>query len=82
MSLNTKPACHSFHLCRHNSFLLKSFSAFGAVVFSLGSVLIWAILRSVVPQNVGLCTVCGIGSGFALIKIGRNYTDHLDSLVK
>lgn len=51
-------------------------------MFSLGSVLIWAILRSVVPQNVGLCTVCGIGSGFALIKIGRDYTDHLDSLVK
>lgn len=58
------------------------FSAFGAVTFSLGSVLIWAILRSVVPQNVGLCTLCGIGSGFALIKLGCSYTNHVDSLVK
>ncbi|XP_060520091.1 uncharacterized protein LOC132698176 [Cylas formicarius] len=57
------------------------FSSFGAVTFSLGSVLIWAIIRSVVPQNVALCTVCGIGSGLALIKIGKSYTETVDSLV-
>lgn len=61
---------------------LSYFSSFGAVTFSLGSVLIWAILRSVVPQNVALCTACGIGSGVALIKIGRDYVEHADSLVK
>ncbi|CAG9861531.1 unnamed protein product [Phyllotreta striolata] len=58
------------------------YSSFGAVTFSLGSVLIWAILRSVVPQNVGLCTVAGIGSGLALVKIARNYVEHNDSLVE
>ncbi|XP_065160512.1 uncharacterized protein [Atheta coriaria] len=56
------------------------YSVFGSVTFSLGSVLIWAILRSVVPQNVALCTVCGVGSGLALLKIGRNYVEHIDSL--
>ncbi|RZC40891.1 uncharacterized protein BDFB_001001, partial [Asbolus verrucosus] len=56
------------------------FSAFGAATFSLGSVLIWAILRSVVPENIPLCTLCGIGSGLAMIKMGRAYTEHVDSL--
>ncbi|CAH0548123.1 unnamed protein product [Brassicogethes aeneus] len=58
------------------------YSSFGAVTFSLGSVLIWAIVRSIVPQNVALCTACGIGSGVALIKIARTYAEHADSLVK
>ncbi|KAL1517622.1 hypothetical protein ABEB36_001361 [Hypothenemus hampei] len=58
------------------------YSAFGAVTFSLGSVLIWAIIRSVVPQNVCLCTVCGIGSGLALIKIGKSYSNTVDSSVE
>lgn len=57
------------------------FSAFGATTFSLGSVLIWAIVRSLVPENVALCTVCGLGSGAALLKIARNYMRHVDSLV-
>ncbi|KAJ8975547.1 hypothetical protein NQ317_009203 [Molorchus minor] len=57
------------------------YSSFGAVTFSLGSVLIWAIIRSLVPQNIALCSVCGIGSGLAMIKIARSYTDHVDSLV-
>lgn len=56
-------------------------SSFGAVTFSLGSVLIWAIVRSVVPQNVALCSVCGIGSGLAMIKIATSYAEHVDQLV-
>ncbi|KAK9878380.1 hypothetical protein WA026_021687 [Henosepilachna vigintioctopunctata] len=58
------------------------YSAFGAVTFSLGSVLIWAILRSVIPQNVPLCTLCGLGTSVALIKIGTNYIGHIESITK
>lgn len=58
------------------------FSVFGAATFSLGSLLTWAILRSLVPDNIPLCTVCGIGSGLAMIKIGRKYVNHLDSNTK
>lgn len=58
------------------------FSAFGAATFSLGSVLVWAIIRSVIPQNVVLCTTIGIGSGLALLKIASNYVDHIDSLTE
>ncbi|XP_022920360.2 uncharacterized protein [Onthophagus taurus] len=58
------------------------YSTFGALSFSMGSVLIWAILRSVVPQNVALCTACGISTGLALINLGTNYVSHVDALVK
>ncbi|XP_044764343.1 uncharacterized protein LOC123320915 [Coccinella septempunctata] len=58
------------------------YSAFGAVTFSLGSVLIWAILRSVIPKNIPLCTICGLGTSLAMIKIGSGYAKHLDTLVK
>ncbi|GLV32277.1 uncharacterized protein CBL_11766 [Carabus blaptoides fortunei] len=58
------------------------YSTFGAATFSLGSVLIWAIIRNIVPQNVALCTACGVGSGLALMKIGSSYVEHVDSLEK
>ncbi|KAJ8915853.1 hypothetical protein NQ315_004667 [Exocentrus adspersus] len=57
------------------------YSSFGAVTFSLGSVLIWAIVRSLVPQNVALCSICGVGSGLAMLKIATSYAEHADSLV-
>ncbi|KAF7271032.1 uncharacterized protein LOC143198843 [Rhynchophorus ferrugineus] len=56
------------------------YSSFGAVTFSLGSVLIWAIIRSVVPENVALCTAFGVGSGLALIKVGKSYLEVVDNL--
>ncbi|XP_018323392.1 uncharacterized protein LOC108735753 [Agrilus planipennis] len=58
------------------------YSAFGAVMFSLGSVLTWAIVRSVIPENLILCTAAGIGSSLALLKLGHYYIGHIDSLVK
>lgn len=58
------------------------YGAFGAVTFSLGSVLIWAIIRNVVPQNIFLCTAAGVGSGLALMKIARSYVRHVDALAK
>ncbi|KAK9746535.1 hypothetical protein QE152_g6069 [Popillia japonica] len=58
------------------------YSIFGAVSFSMGSVLIWAILRSLVPENVPLCTICGVGTGLALMKLGSDYVEHVDSLAK
>ncbi|XP_043272726.1 uncharacterized protein [Venturia canescens] len=58
-----------------------TYSATGAVLLSFGSVLAWAVLRSIVPPNPTLCTVAGIGSGLALIKIGSSYLDFVDQQV-
>ncbi|PSN30399.1 hypothetical protein C0J52_24570 [Blattella germanica] len=55
------------------------YSTFGAVIFSFGSVLLWAVLRSVIPENVALGTIAGISSGIMLIRVGQNYLQYVDS---
>ncbi|XP_012269001.1 uncharacterized protein LOC105693555 [Athalia rosae] len=57
------------------------YSAAGAVLLSFGSVLVWAVLRSIVPPNSTLCTIAGIGSGIAFINVGMNYLDFVDSQI-
>lgn len=54
------------------------YSAAGAVMLSFGSVLVWAVLRSIVPPNPGLCTVVGIASGLLFITVGSNYLAFVD----
>jgi len=58
-----------------------TYSAAGAVLLSFGSVLVWAVLRSIVPPNPTLCTIAGVGSGLALIKIGTSYLDFVDGQI-
>lgn len=58
------------------------YSAAGAVLLTFGSVLVWAVLRSIVPPNTTVCTLAGIGSGLAFIKIGSNYLDFVDGQIK
>ncbi|KAJ9578462.1 hypothetical protein L9F63_005332 [Diploptera punctata] len=55
------------------------YSTFGSVIFSFGSVLLWAVLRSTLPENMALATVAGISSGIMLIRVGQNYLDYVDS---
>ncbi|XP_069680108.1 uncharacterized protein [Periplaneta americana] len=56
-----------------------AYSTFGAVMFSFGSVLLWAVLRSILPQNMALCTLAGVSSGITLIRVGQNYLHFVDS---
>ncbi|XP_066583574.1 uncharacterized protein [Prorops nasuta] len=58
-----------------------TYSAAGALLLSFGSVLIWAVLRSIVPPNPTLCTLAGIGSGLAVVKIGSSYLEYVDEQV-
>ncbi|XP_029045256.1 uncharacterized protein LOC117609254 [Osmia lignaria lignaria] len=58
------------------------YSTTGAVLLSFGSVLIWAVLRSVVPPNPTLCTIIGIASGITFIKIGSTYLDFVDGQIQ
>ena len=59
-----------------------AYSAAGAVLLSFGSVLVWAVLRSIVPPNPTLCTLAGIGSGLAFIKVGSSYLSFVDGQVQ
>ncbi|XP_012226913.1 uncharacterized protein [Linepithema humile] len=57
------------------------YSATGAILLSLGSVLLWAVIRSIVPPNPICCTVAGVGSGVALLKIGSSYLEFVDGQI-
>jgi len=48
-------------------------------MFTFGSVLLWAVLRSVLPQNMVVCSLIGISSGITLIRVGQNYLHFVDS---
>lgn len=58
------------------------YSTAGAVLLSFGSVLVWAVLRSVVPPNPTLCTLVGIGSGLAFIQVGSSYLTFVDGQIQ
>ncbi|XP_076754694.1 uncharacterized protein LOC143425625 [Xylocopa sonorina] len=58
------------------------YSTAGAVLLSFGSVLVWAVLRSIVPPNPTLCTLVGIGSGLAFIKVGSSYLNFVDGQIE
>jgi len=55
------------------------FSTFGSVLFTFGSVLVWAVLRSVLPHNTVVCSLIGVSSGIVLIQVGLNYLEFVDS---
>lgn len=55
-------------------------SILGSALFSLGSVLVWAIIRSSIPRNTALATIVGLASGYAIARFGYDYLNHVDSL--
>ncbi|KAK7864605.1 hypothetical protein R5R35_003195 [Gryllus longicercus] len=58
-----------------------TYSAFGAVMFTFGSVLIWAVMRSVVPENAFVGSAIGLLSAAGLVKCGSSYCNAIDQQV-
>lgn len=92
-SFSSKTLCHAvrylmiherckyvkYNNINNNTLMLFFFSTFGSLMFTFGSVLLWAVLRSILPQNVTLCSLIGLSSGVTLIRVGQNYLDFVDS---
>ncbi|XP_074103657.1 uncharacterized protein LOC141530460 [Cotesia typhae] len=58
------------------------YSVTGALLFNFGSVLIWAVVKSVFGMNkVTQCTLAGTATGTALIIGGHVYLNFVDSQV-
>ncbi|XP_011629890.1 uncharacterized protein LOC105422279 [Pogonomyrmex barbatus] len=57
------------------------YSTTGAVLLSLGSVLLWAVLRSIVPPSPVCCTIAGVGTGVAFLKVGSSYLEFVDGQI-
>jgi len=51
------------------------------VLFSFGSVLMWAFLKNVLPQNNGVATFVGLTSGFVIVRLTSDYLAEVDSKV-
>lgn len=62
-------------------FRFPFYSILGSALFSLGSVLIWAIVRSSIPRNAALATSVGLASGYAIARLGYDYLNHVDNAV-
>lgn len=52
----------------------------GSALFSLGSVLVWAIIRSSIPHNAALGTAVGLASGYGIARLSYEYLKHVDAI--
>lgn len=59
--------------------ILFSYSAYGSLLFSFGSVLIWAMMRKFLAQNKVLAVLAGLSSSATFILIGKEYLDYIDA---
>ncbi|XP_046634325.1 uncharacterized protein LOC124313439 [Daphnia pulicaria] len=55
------------------------FSVFGSAMFTLGSLLLWAMTRVLVPDNTTIRVVTAVGSSIVLLKTGVAYLDIIDA---
>ncbi|EDW36311.1 GL17724 [Drosophila persimilis] len=60
-----------------------AYAALGGVLFSMGSVLAWALLKSSLAENNALlATLVGLGTGAVIVKVGTEYIKDIDNLKK
>lgn len=57
------------------------FTVLGSVMFSFSSVLLWAILRSVLPENVAVCSAAGLASSYVLVQGATKYLVYVDNKI-
>ncbi|ESO87148.1 hypothetical protein LOTGIDRAFT_107196 [Lottia gigantea] len=68
----------SKHLQKASTVHRVEYAVFGSFLFNFGSVLFWATCKSLMPKDSALRTLFGLGSGLALLYIGKEYVDHID----
>ncbi|XP_014262014.1 uncharacterized protein LOC106674077 [Cimex lectularius] len=57
------------------------YSGFSAVMFNFGSVLVWAVLRTVTKSQC-IATLVGLLSGFGMVAAGKHCLQYIDSQVE
>lgn len=55
-----------------------AYSLLGGALFSMGSVLLWAIVRSGIPKANCVATAAGLVSGAVILKLGHDYLEDCD----
>uniref|UniRef100_A0A1A9W2D8 Uncharacterized protein n=1 Tax=Glossina brevipalpis TaxID=37001 RepID=A0A1A9W2D8_9MUSC len=52
-----------------------------AGLWGMGSVLGWAVLKSLIPKDNGLATIAGLVAGVGIVKVAIDYVNEIDKLV-
>lgn len=55
--------------------------AAGGVLFSFGSVLMWAFLKNLLPKNNGVTTFVGLTSGYVIVRLTTEYLHDVDAQI-
>uniref|UniRef100_T1IXS2 Uncharacterized protein n=1 Tax=Strigamia maritima TaxID=126957 RepID=T1IXS2_STRMM len=58
------------------------YSVYGAVIFNFGSILLWALSKVVLPENAWVRGSCAVSASLAMLLIGREYVNYVDSKIK
>ena len=84
LTANVGTGCYIFtrrHVQRATPLWRTVYSVAGALVFSFGSILIWATVRIVLPSSNAVRALFGVTSGIALLEVARRYLAFVDSSV-
>ncbi|XP_061394774.1 uncharacterized protein LOC133330333 [Musca vetustissima] len=59
------------------------YAILGGGLWAMGSVLFWAVLKSVCPSdNAAVATVAGLATGAVIVKVGKDYFEDIDKQIK
>lgn len=54
------------------------YSAYSAVLFNFGSVLLWSVIKAILPPDTMIKSVFGILTSICLLGIGKEYLSFID----
>ncbi|XP_014272135.1 uncharacterized protein [Halyomorpha halys] len=69
---------HRTHLRDAEMGFKMLYSCFDALIFNFGSVLLWAVLRTVSPKSNCISTIMGLLTSAGLLCTGYSYLKYLD----
>lgn len=55
------------------------YSVYGALLFNFGSVLLWAVTKTLLPESNIVRTIFALSSSFCMLTIGKEYLDFVDN---
>jgi hypothetical protein len=57
------------------------FSALGSIMFNFGSILFWALTKSILPDKTWMRILFACVSSFGFLAIGKEYLKAVDALI-
>uniref|UniRef100_D3TPX5 Hypothetical conserved protein n=1 Tax=Glossina morsitans morsitans TaxID=37546 RepID=D3TPX5_GLOMM len=69
------------HLRHVPAFQRGLYAIMAAGLWGMGSVLGWAVLKSLIPKDNGLATMAGLVAGVGIVKVTLDYFNETDKLV-